>query len=633
MSNLNFSLPTNTHIVATVEPKPELVPSYNYRNFLLSPTTLTLAGCGILLAALAFTSNNKNSKLAKGYWGGKQEIARAKQKGKKQIANTKRNSVCLYINSDENIRQQKNTQWQKLGYKNPVQTKPRDLRKDKKIPTIYVPDAQRGTSVIGAAGTGKTFSVIDPLIRSAIEQNLPTIVYDFKYPAQTKRIAAYAAAHGYNVRVYAPGKPESYTVNPLDFLKDENDAIAAGQLAQTINKNMNAGGANKGGDKFFEQAGDSLVEGIFLITKAVPKLLANLDPDEFANPDGSPNEDALSFCDLMTSQAILSLPNIAERLFQAQQKGVITDWTSIPLSQVISTKDSEKTVAGIVSTAIAVFQRFLKRDYVGAFCGKTNLELDIEGKELVIFGLDRNNRDIVGPLLAAILHMTVSRNVSRTVPRKDPLTVFIDELPTLYLPTLVNWLNENREDGFCGVLGYQNFAQLVDRYGKEIATAIFGGTATKFIFNPQEDESAARFSKILGEEEISYKTRSRSTSKGGGSTSNNNNKQKRALLSPEEFGKLGTGRCVILNPNYTRGNEAYVPIIQNIKIRQEEINNQDWSESKWDSIQNYIIKLNKNSLMHNPNIEAILKHKLQERKSLAERLFPLTDSQSTADAA
>ena len=206
MDNLGFSTQHNTVVVATVGQKPALVSSNNYQDFLLSPNTLTLAGCGILLAALAFTSDNKNSKLAKGYWAGKQEIARAKKKGKKQIANTKRNSVCLYINSDENVRQQRNAQWQKLGYKNPVKTKPRDLRKDKKIPTIYVPDAQRGTSVIGAAGTGKTFSVIDPLIRSAIEQSLPTIVYDFKYPAQTKRIAAYAAAHGYKVRVYAPGK-------------------------------------------------------------------------------------------------------------------------------------------------------------------------------------------------------------------------------------------------------------------------------------------------------------------------------------------------------------------------------------------------------------------------------------------
>jgi type IV secretory pathway TraG/TraD family ATPase VirD4 len=107
--------------------------------------------------------------------------------------------------------------------------------------------------------------------------------------------------------------------------------------------------------------------------------------------------------------------------------------------------------------------------------GQTTLPLDLDGKQLIVFGLDRNNRDIVAPLLAAILHMIVSRNVSRTTPRKDPLVTVLDELPTLYLPALVNWLNENREDGFCGILGYQNLAQLEQFYGKELARAIFGG--------------------------------------------------------------------------------------------------------------------------------------------------------------
>ena len=100
--------------------------------------------------------------------------------------------------------------------------------------------------------------------------------------------------------------------------------------------------------------------------------------------------------------------------------------------------------------------------------------MDLDGKQLIVFGLDRNNRDIVGPLLAAILHMIVTRNVSRTVPRSDPLIVALDELPTLYLPALVNWLNENREDGFVGILGYQNIAQLEKVYGKELTRAIFG---------------------------------------------------------------------------------------------------------------------------------------------------------------
>jgi hypothetical protein len=39
--------------------------------------------------------------------------------------------------------------------------------------TLYVPDAQRGIAVLGAAGSGKTFSVIDPLIRSSLDQGFP----------------------------------------------------------------------------------------------------------------------------------------------------------------------------------------------------------------------------------------------------------------------------------------------------------------------------------------------------------------------------------------------------------------------------------------------------------------------------
>jgi type IV secretory pathway TraG/TraD family ATPase VirD4 len=586
------------------------------KDFIFAPTTLTILGALVFLWLLSLGESKGKDKLANSSWGGKAELARAKKIADKQIDKPSRNTVSLYINVDPKVKKKLKQEWRKKHWKVPV--------KNSNSPTFYIPDAQRGTAVIGAAGTGKTFSVIDPMVRASVDQGFPTLVYDFKYPAQTKRIAAYAAARGYKVRIFAPGYTESYTVNPLDFLRDEEDAVAAGQLAQTINKNLNSGGANKGGDKFFEQAGDSLVEGIFLLTKAVPKILAARNPKEYANPDGSPNKIALSYCDLMTAQSILSLDNVAERLFYARKQGKIREWTSIPLSQVIATKDSEKTVAGIVSTAITVFQRFLKKDFIGSFCGDTNLNLDVDGKELVIFGLDRNNRDIVAPLLAAIFHMIVSRNVSRTIPRKDPLVTFIDELPTIFLPQLTNWLNENREDGFCGVLGFQNMNQLEEKYGREISKTIVGGCATKFIFNPQEEGSAEIFSKILGETEAKYKTTSRSRNTGkGGSSSSSNNVQKKALFEAAEFMRLGTGRCVILNPNYTRKNEAYIPIIKDIKIGNSEIAQQAWSQDKWEAFKTALTEANANSLSNSPNIDEELRFMLEERKSLAELLFPL----------
>jgi type IV secretory pathway TraG/TraD family ATPase VirD4 len=121
--------------------------------------------------------------------------------------------------------------------------------------------------------------------------------------------------------------------------------------------------------------------------------------------------------------------------------------------------------------------------------------------------MDRERRDVVGPLLATVLHMVITRNVAKR--RQDPLIVAIDELPTLYLPTLVQWLNENREDGLSVILGFQNLVQLEKTYGRELARAILGACATKAIFNPQEYEAARMFSDFLGDEEIRYKQKSR----------------------------------------------------------------------------------------------------------------------------
>jgi type IV secretory pathway TraG/TraD family ATPase VirD4 len=544
-----------------------------------------------------FSATNHKGKVATSYWGGSKEKSKATDKAKKQISKPTRNSVALYVGTPPNIKITVQKQWYESGF---LKTQPNNFPSFFSTnPTLYVPDAQRGIAVIGAAGSGKTFSVIDPLIRSTFDQGFPMLLYDFKFPAQTKRAVAYAMKRGYTVKIFAPGFPESETCNPLDLLRDEEDAIAAGQITQVISRNFDRGG-NASSDKFFEEAGDSLVEGILLVTKAIKTLTGEA-----------------KYCDLMMAQAILSLPNLAARL-ELASKEKLKVWTSRPLSQLISVKDSEKTAASIIGTAQRMFQRFLKRDFVGAFCGKTTLPLDLDGKQLIIFGLDRNNRDIVSPLLAAILHAIVTRNITRTVPRQDPLIVALDELPTFYLPALVNWLNEGREDGFVGILGYQNIAQLEKVYGKELARAILGGTATKFIFNPQDPESAKLFSDYLGEMEIKFNSKSRSTGKGGGSRSSNEHHQKRHLLEPAQFAKMGTGRAVVINPAYTRGNEAYVPLLQAMKVPKSDIEEMNWSESKWDFIRARLIESNGMQISDKERSQQFL-----ERRELAEKLFPL----------
>jgi type IV secretion system protein VirD4 len=98
---------------------------------------------------------------------------------------------------------------------------------------LNIPEAQQGIAVCGAPNSGKTYSIIDPVIRDAIGQGFPIVVYDFK-GAQLEAHAVYAAAQGYEVHVFAPGFPYTGVCNPLEFVRDASDALMAGQLAEVI---------------------------------------------------------------------------------------------------------------------------------------------------------------------------------------------------------------------------------------------------------------------------------------------------------------------------------------------------------------------------------------------------------------
>ena len=537
-----------------------------YTDKLMSPQGLLLAGGIGLLLLLQLFSNGKKGKLATSYWGGTKETAQAKKKALKQILAPKCDSASLYIG----VHRYK-------GQKSP--------KGSGGVP-VYVPDVQRGTAVIGAPGSGKSFSAINPMIYSAIDQGFGIVLYDFKYASQAK-IASYAKSKGYDVHVFAPGFPESEVCNPIDFLRDSSDAETARQLATVINKNFRLLG-NASEDAFFGPAGDQLTQAILMLTK------------EFGDR-----------ADIMTAAAILSSEKMVERLMAA----ALNPWIKIAFGQLFSSAGSEKTVAGIAGSASLMFTRFMARGTLGCFVGKTTLPLEVKRKQMIIFGLDRERRDAVSPLMTSILHMVVSRSIAKKRKEDGPLVVCLDELPSIFLPDLFKWLNESRSEGFCGILGWQNMGQLEKIYGKEISKAILGACGTKFVFNPGEEESARLFSAYLGEEEIKYKQKSRSTGGGRASTSISEQERTRKLFEPAQFLKLPPGKCLLINPAYSNKNEGSVPILKNIKIPKYIIGIEQENDTKWDKV---IKELARKSTQKKPTQED-----LDLRVKEVDRKFPI----------
>ena len=431
-----------------------------FKENFLTPQGGFILACilGMILLTRFSGGKKKQGKLATGYFGSQKEMAQAKKKALEQIADPKCDRVALYIGR---VKPKKKAKGQK-AYRFAIPPSPKNPGRG----IFYVPDVQRGTLVLGAPGSGKTVSAINPMLFSAVDRGLPIILYDFKYPSQSK-VAVFAKRHGYDVRIFAPGFPESEVCNPIDFLRDANDGENARQIGTVINKNFKQISQGQE-DAFFGPAGDQLVEAILMLTKSTP------------------------YPDIMMAAQILSSEKMVQRLMAAD----MNPWIRQSFGQLFSSASSEKTVAGIAGSASIMFTRFMKRNTLGCFVGQTTLPLDLKGKQLAIFGMDRERRAVCGPLLCSVMHMLIARNIAKR--RQDPLVVCLDEFPTLYLPDIGKWLNESRSEGFCGILGAQGLSQIEQNYGKENAKTITTGTNTKILFNLGEYETARSFSMDKG---------------------------------------------------------------------------------------------------------------------------------------
>ena len=429
-------------------------------------------------------------------------------------------------------------------------------------PTVWFPYAERGTLVIGAPGSGKTFSVIDRMVESAFQQGFPVIIYD-KKGEQMKLHAPLAVRYGYDVQVFAPGEAYSGVINPLDFMRDAQDAVMATEIGQVIARNASPGESK--GNEFFEKAGELMAKGLVQLAKSSP------------------------YPDLAMVYAIIQLPNLVDRIYHAVHRPdnhplKMDRWIASSFSQLLSSKDAEKTVAGIKATAEATYSSFIQKDLLRAFIGRSTIPVVLEGKKCIIFKLDDQRRAVVGPLLAAAIHLCVVSNLSRV--RSDPFVYCLDEFPSLKFDRMDQWANEYRSAGGVPIVGIQSLNQLYNLYGDKKGAAIASALSTHILFNPGDLETAEKYSKRYGEVEVLIKSRSTGSSMGQQTSRSVNwseQLQKKPLISADEILRFPQGKCVITSPAYGTGTEALFPYPLKIPVRYGDLKRSKESESLWDT--------------------------------------------------
>ncbi len=550
---------------------------------LFSGQGMALIGILLVLGAMRVFSGGQTQGLAAGKWAGRTERLNAWKRTKKKLRGEDVDDVALWCGGSV-----------KQGFFGKLLT---FVTGD--LPTTVVPDANRSTIVSGKPGSGKTFSAIDPMLKSAIEQGLPIVLYDYKADeqgagGQTDFAATLAARHGYKLNIFAPGRDYTCTINPLDFMESPSDDITAKTLAEVFQKNMK--GDNSGGDAFFGAAGQQLIQALLQFAKST------------------------RYPDIPMAFATVRLQQLPERLIHAEKEGNLPVSVKIAFSQLMSTTGAEKTVSGIVSTAQDILTRFISPRILPAITKDTNISIQISGKEIIVFQSDIFRQEVVNPLLAAIINVVIDRNFSYQ--RETPLIFSADEFPTIYLPQAPRWVNEHRSKGFCGIFGFQSFPQIRDTYGKEQSAVMLAGTGSHFWFNPGDQNTAKDQSSFLGEEEIIIENKSKTHQRGEGrgSISKSQQTQTKPLITAYEINQFKVGECIYLNPGFSDGDRESIPQhLKRIEIPEEDISLHKECEKMWlNTVRDRLIQREQG---RRPNMN--FEQQLQARFEEAERLLPL----------
>lgn len=535
--------------------------------FLLEPDYAILIAVMVVLWLIMGLQPRK-PKLAFARWAGTGDKLAALNIAMRQIQQRKHNKVTLYLGTPKYPIQlartsgkQPLTQQLGLRFQNFKIANYARLQTLLGNPaTYFITSAERGISICGSPGSGKTKSAVDPLICSAVAEALSIILYDVK-GEQMRRHVAYAVEEGYEVYIFAPGFPYSGCINLLGFLSDEGDATMAREIAHVINRNAKAYSSKP--DEFFGPAGDQLVELILMIAKG------SVHPD------------------LLMAWKILSLPKLAKRLQCASEQYQLDLWAEVSATSIMSVADAERTVSGIVGSAVNTFSGFIKREFLPSLVGETTIPRRLDGKQMLIFQTDETKESVVNPLIAAVLHMVVRHNMNNRLKRDRPLALFLDEFPSLYLPDIETYINRFREYGMVTMLGYQNESQPKKRYGDHQADSILAGCLSELRFNPSHKQTAANWSDSLGKREVVIKTRSRSHGKNP-SHSHSEQYHQIPLFTLDDFNTMQEGECVLINPGYRSQKfgqkRTSVPWhINQIRIPKNDELAEERSQQLWDS--------------------------------------------------
>lgn len=328
-----------------------------------------------------------------------------------------------------------------------------------------IDNLKRGVSIIGAAGSGKTESVIYNLLQHFSKQQFCGILHDYKDFELTE--IAYPLFKANGIKFYTISFDEiHYKVNPIAprYLPNEE---SVNELSKVLIENLLEQNLSdtKGSSKFFTDAVEGLLSGLIWKLKT-------------SHPD---------YC---------TLPHLIA-LFQSMNTKKLVAFLSSDLtskamaSAFINGVESEKQTAGVKSTLANAFKKISSRKLFMVLSAD-EVPLNINGKENpAVISIVNNPKyeSAYSPIIAMIMH-TVIKQMS--VRNQQSSFILMEEAPTIKLLNMHRIPATLRSYDIATVYVMQDKIQNDMLYGEKASKAILSNLSYQF-FGKVNDPDTAKY--------------------------------------------------------------------------------------------------------------------------------------------
>ena len=349
---------------------------------------------------------------------------------------------------------------------------------------LVLGNIRRGVSVMAAAGSGKTESVIYNFLRHFQKEHFSGIIHDYKDFEITEMAYPLWEGEGIPFKIVSFG-PLYHRVNPIAprYLPDEESVH---EVSRVLLENLmeHRDSDENSTSRFFKDAAEGLISGLIWRLKI----------------------DYPHYC---------TLPHLMALFQQLATKSLIKflrgNITSLAMANAfISGMGSERQTAGVLSTlANAIKKISTRKIFMVLSADEIHLDINNENNPSIIALVNNPQKDAsLSPVIATIIH-TISKQMSQR--HRKPSFMLLEEASTLRLLNMHRIPATLRSYDIVSVYVLQDKIQNDMMYGEKASKAILSNLSYQFFGKVNDPDTARYYERFFELVKIPMRSVSKST--------------------------------------------------------------------------------------------------------------------------